>query len=242
MLRALQACSAPLHLIPSRRRVLPAASSHTLTAWLLALLDIGGHDMRDAILRHLTVAEAGRCLAGACRTTRDIVGAYEQWRPMWNSEDAVKSLRWHEPWRGWERARSQELESLVRLLADELHPEGVVSLRFCIASARAGTLPSLIYCHEMHVLQVDKYDQRMHHWAKNDSSCFSKLMDREARSYRKQHWKTHTNNLLRSIGLVETHGPQHQSAAEKKTYICEPIGRTCRWLQHWAVDRVSRLW
>ena len=219
MLRALQACSAPLHLIPSRRRVLPAASSHTLTAWLLALLDIGGHDMRDAILRHLTVAEAGRCLAGACRTTRDIVGAYEQWRPMWNSEDTVKRLRWHGPWRGWSRAKSQELESFGRLLADELHPEGVVSLRFCIASARAGTLPSLIYCHEMHVLQVDEYDKRMRSWGKRKA---------------KKHWKLLIKYMLGAIGLVETHGPQHQSAAEKKTFTCEPIGRTYRWLQHWA--------
>ena len=218
MLRALQACSAPLHLIPSHRRVLPAASSHTLTAWLLALLDI---DMRDAILRHLTVAEAGRCLAAACRTTRDIIGAYEQWRLMWNSEDAVKSLRWHEPWRGWERARSQELESLGRLLADELHPEGVVSLRFCIASARAGTLPSLIYCHEMHVLQVDKYDQRMRHWAKYDASCSSEEMDREAHRFRRKYWQKHTATLLQTMGL--------RFAEKHKTYICDPLIPVCLW-------------
>jgi hypothetical protein len=215
--------------------VLPAASSHTLTAWLLALLDIGGHDMRDAILRHLTVAEAGRCLAGACRTTRDIVGAYEQWRPMWNSEDAVKSLRWHEPWRGWERARSQELESLVRLLADELHPQGVVSLRFCIASARAGTLPSLMYCHEMHVLQVDEYNERMRHEA---SFCFSKLMDRTSPAVPTTALvETHTSSLLLTMGLQQTYGPQHKSAAEKKTYTCFPISPPFLWLQHWAYSQ-----
>ena len=118
------------------------------------------------------------------------------------------------------RARNlQVAESLGRLLADELHPEGVVSLRFCIASARAGTLPSLIYCHEMHVLQVDEYDKRMRSWGKRKA---------------KKHWKLHIKQMLGAIGLVETHGPQHQSAAEKKTFTCEPIGPTYRWLQHWA--------
>ena len=204
MLRALQA--------------LPAPSSHTLTACLLAVLD---SDIRDAILRCLTVAEAGRGLAAACHTARDIVGAYEQWRPMWNSEDAVERLRWHAPWRLWDRARLQELESLARLLADELQPQGVISLRFCIASARAGTTPSLVGCHEMHVLQVGEYNQRMRHWAKWDASCSSEEMmwDRDAQRFRRKYWQQHTATLLQTMGL--------RFAAEHKTYICEPLLPVC---------------
>jgi hypothetical protein len=71
----------------------------------------------------------------------------------------------------------------------------------------------------MHVLQVDEYDKRMRSWGKRNTT---------------KRWKLLIKTTLRAIGLVETHGPQHQSAAEKKTYTCEPIGRTYHWLQHWA--------
>jgi hypothetical protein len=55
---------------------------------LLVVLEHG--DVRNGMLQHLTVAEAGRCLTAVCSAARVAVGAFEQWRPMWNSEHAVE--------------------------------------------------------------------------------------------------------------------------------------------------------
>lgn len=114
---------------------------------LLALLR--DDDLQPALLRQLTVAEAGHALAAVCRSARDAVRACKQWRPMWNREHAVARVR---ALKAKQRAQStfncgvgepfygalfSELESLARLLVDELLPAGVISLHFCLAGARA---------------------------------------------------------------------------------------------------------
>jgi hypothetical protein len=43
---------------------------------LLVLLEHG--DVRNCMLQHLTVAEAGRCLTAVCRAARDAVDTFEQ--------------------------------------------------------------------------------------------------------------------------------------------------------------------
>ncbi len=88
---------------------------------------------------------------------------------MWNREHAVARLRvYEEEW--FPPLLFRELESLARLLVDELQPAGVISLSFSLAGARAKRRRSLLGCHELRVLKPDVWVERLHYWALNDDT------------------------------------------------------------------------
>lgn len=180
---------------------------------LLALLR--DDDLQPALLRQLTVAEAGHALAAVCRSARDAVRACKQWRPMWNREHAVARVR---ALKAKQRAQStfncgvgepfygalfSELESLARLLVDELLPAGVISLHFCLAGGRARHRRTLLGCHELRVLQPCAWVERLHEWALLDGSCFSDGLDDDPgnRAYRRSYPSVHVGNLLRDMHI-----------------------------------------
>lgn len=172
-------------------------------------------DLQPALLRQLTVAEAGHALAAVCRSARDAVRACKQWRPMWNSEHAVARVRAlgakqlaecpsrrgaGEPFHG---TLASELESLARLLVDELLPAGVISLDFCLARARARHRRTLLGCHELRVQQPRAWVERLHEWALYDGSCFSDGLDDDPgrRAYRRSYPSAHVCDLLRDMHI-----------------------------------------
>lgn len=171
---------------------------------LLALLH--ETDVNPALLKHLTVAEAGLALAAVCRAARDAVRAFDQWRPMWNREHAVARLRSQFPIDCYGRSLLRELESLARLLVDELQPAGVISLSFSLAGARAKRRRSLLGCHELRVLQPVVWVERLRYWALNDGSGFSDGIDDdpEEREKRRRDPSMCIINLLRKMRLQRT--------------------------------------
>lgn len=178
-----------------------------MTSMLLALLhETAVNPALVALLKHLTVAEAGLALAAVCRAARDAVRAFDQWRPMWNREHAVARLRSHYLIDWYGPSLFRELESLARLLVDELQPAGVISLSFSLADARAKRMRSLLGCHELRVLQPVVWIERLHYWALNDGSGFSDGLDDNPRERenRMRYPSVCIINLLRKMRLQRT--------------------------------------
>ena len=155
----------------------------------------------NVLLRQFTVAEAGLCLARVCRAARDAVLAFEQWRPMWNSEHAVARLRsrylrdWYGP------SLFPKLESLARLLLDELQPNGVILLKFSLPGARGGRMRSLLGCDEMRVLQPAKWVERLNNWALFDDPDDDPDDDAAEQARRSRGLSTYIIDLLRNMHL-----------------------------------------
>lgn len=168
---------------------------------LLALLH--ETDVKPSLLQHLTVAEAGLALAAVCRAARAAVRAFEQWRPMWNREHAVARLRSQYRIDCYGPSLLRELESLARLLVDELQPAGVISLSFSLDGARAKRRRSLLGCHELRVLQPVVWVERLRYWALNDGSGFSDGLDDdpEEREKRRRDPSMCIINMLRKMCL-----------------------------------------
>jgi hypothetical protein len=153
--------------------VRPPANGGPVNGGLLALL--ADADVGALLLRPLTVQEAGRALRGACRTALALVRAAEArtqshactfpvFRPMWNTAHALARLqRYRDP--SFRPCLVGELESLARLVLDELVPAGVVAPRFYLDRARGGQPPTLLGCHELRVTAPERWVQRLQEWA-----------------------------------------------------------------------------
>jgi hypothetical protein len=135
----------------------------------------------NVLLANFTVAEASLYLARVCKSARDAVRAFEQWRPMWNREHAVARLRAHYDRDWYGPSLFPKLESLARLLLDELQPNGVILLRFSLPGARDGRRRSLLGCDELRVLKPDKWVERLKNWALFDDPDDAAEQDRRMR-------------------------------------------------------------
>ncbi len=171
----------------ARRLALPA---------LLADADVG-----LLLLRPLTVKEAGR-LSGACRTALALVRRGEAseaetgarvFRPMWNMERTLPLLQRYRPpfFPGW---LVGELESLARLVLDELVPAGIVAPSFRLNQARNGQPPSLLGCHELRVEDPQRWVLRLQEWALTPV--------RTTTSSRRRYPGLHVSDLLHDMGLM----------------------------------------
>ncbi len=128
----------------------PAPAALPALPALLADADVGA-----LLLRPLTVREAGRALRGACRAALALVRAAEArtqshactqsqactfpvfpvFRPMWATAGALARLqRYRDP--VFRPGLVGELESLARLVLDELVPAGVAAPFFWLDRAR----------------------------------------------------------------------------------------------------------
>lgn len=134
---------------------------------LLADADVG-----LLLLKLLTLQEAGR-LSGACRTALALVRRGEAseadttatvFRPMWNTERTLRLLQRYRPpsFPGWLLG---ELESLARLVLDQLVPAGIVAPFFSLDKARNGQPPTLLGCHELRVEDPLLWVLRLQEWA-----------------------------------------------------------------------------
>jgi hypothetical protein len=159
-----------------RRKTYCAAAAAPAPALLALLADA---DVGVLLLKLLTVQEAGRALRGACRTALALVRRCEEaetaeasakvFRPMWNTDGAIARLQGYrlpvfQPW------LVHELESLGRVVLDELVRDGVVAPFFWLDAARNKQQLMLLGCHELRVADPARWVQRLHEWALAESS------------------------------------------------------------------------
>ena len=172
---------------------------------LLADADVG-----LLLLKPLTVQEAGRALRGACRTALALVRRGEAetqvFRPLWNTDRALAQLqRYRQPI--FRAGLVDELESLARLVLDELVPAGVVAPCFLLDKARDGQPPSLLGCHELVVVDPVGWVQRLQEWALTDTSCapasaWPQSVEGTARMLRHKYPGGYVTDLLRDMRLM----------------------------------------
>ncbi len=170
------------------------------------LLDV---DLGALLLRPLTVLEAGR-LSGACRSARELVRRGEAdedqvFLPMWNTEHVLARLeRYRMPFFASGGLAFRETTSLARLLL-ELLSVGIIELRFAVHFARRGQRPSLLGCHQMRVMDLSRFTERIIGWAVHESSWFTghdgHYDDVGRRQARQVHPGSYMLDLLRELGL-----------------------------------------
>jgi hypothetical protein len=178
-------------------------------------------DLGALLLRQLTVQEAGR-LGGACRTARGLVRRGEAaggvadsglpfrfmlFRPLWSTAHVLARLeRFRQPFFAAGGLQFRETTALARLLLDELRPAGVIELQFELRQTRCGRPPSLLGCHELRMVDVLRWVQRLREWALRDGSCFSDGADDDVgmRQARRLHPRSYMLDLLRDLGLKPT--------------------------------------
>ena len=235
---------------PAESTPAPAAPAAPALPALLADADVGA-----LLLRPLTVQEAGRALRGACRAALALVRAAETagaetrtqrqsvFRPMWNTDGALARLqRYRQPiFRPW---LIGELESLARVVLDELVPAGVVVPFFWLDKARDGQPPTLLGCHELRVADPVRWVQRLQEWALTDSSCapapastWGHSEEGTARMLRHKYPGGYVTDLLRDMRLMGTtrgdFSPDVRASLPEE--VLESSRRLCVrvWVQEW---------
>ena len=160
-------------------------------------------DVGLLLLKPLTVQEAGR-LSGACRTALALVRRGEAseaetgarvFRPMWNTDGAIARLQRYRQC-AFRPYLAGELESLARLVLDELVPAGIVGLFFSLDKARNGQPPTLLGCHELRVADPVRWVLRLQEWALADRSTVP--------DFRHKYPGGYVTNLLRDMRLMGT--------------------------------------
>ena len=131
------------------------------------------NDLSKMLLKLLTVQEAGR-LGSTCTTACSLVkrGEAEEreqhqvFLRMWNTEHVLARLeRYRQPFFPNGGRAFLETKSLAYLLLDKLLPAGVIELHFYLKKARKLQQPSLLGCHQLHVLDVLAWVQGLRDWA-----------------------------------------------------------------------------
>ena len=125
--------------------------------------------------------------------------------PMWNTEHVLARLeRYRMPFFASGGLAFRETTSLARLLL-QLLSVGIIELRFAVHFARRGQRPSLLGCHQMHVMDLSRFTERIIRWAVHESSWFTGsdavYDDVGRREARQVHPGSYMLDLLRELGL-----------------------------------------